>query len=73
MYTKYVAYKNSAKCNLNDVNFGNEFMKKKTKRESKELHEKEKCHYQIYIPIKVNIHIALKKLKMLVSYLIKLH
>ena len=49
--------------------FENEFIKNRPKQESKELPEKDKCHYQIYISIKVNIHRAVKKLKMLVSYL----
>ena len=39
---------------------GNKFMEKNPRRESKELPEKDKCHYQIYISIKVNIHRAVK-------------
>ena len=37
-------------------------MEKRPKREFKELPEKYKCHYQIYILIKINIHRAVKKL-----------
>ena len=36
-------------------------MKKSPKRKSKELPEKDKCHYQIYISIIVNIHREVKK------------
>ena len=39
-------------------------MKKRPKRESKELPEKDKCHYQIYISIKVNIHKVSKEVKL---------
>ena len=45
-------------------------MKKIPKQQSKELPEKDECNYQIYISIKVYIHRAVKKLKMLLSYLI---
>ena len=45
----------------------NEIMGKDRKRESKEVPEKDKCHYQISISIRVNIHKALRKLKIFSS------
>ena len=42
-------------------------MKKRLKRESKELPGKNKYHYQIYISIKGNIHRALKNVTLLVQ------
>ena len=44
-------------------------MEKRPKRESKELNENNKFHYQIYI-LKVYNHTVVKKLKMLAPYLI---
>ena len=35
-------------------------MKERPKSESKELPKKDKCHYQIYVAIKVNILSAVK-------------
>ena len=45
-------------------------MKKRKEQESKELPGKNNCHYQIYIAIRVNIHIVIEDFKMLVPYLI---
>ena len=42
--------------------FVNEIMKQIPKSDSQELPEKYKCHYQIYISTKVNIHRVFNKL-----------
>ena len=46
-------------------------MKIRPKRESiyTELPKKDKCHYKIYISIKVNMHREVKNLNSLVAYL----
>ena len=44
--------------------------KKRLKQESKELSGKNKCNYEIYISIRVNVHGAVKNLTILVPYLV---
>ena len=51
MYQKYATYKNSAKCNLSGIKLKINSWKKDQNKNP----EKEKCHYQIYISITVNI------------------
>ena len=62
MYIKYATQQNSAKMSFKCHTFFNEIMRKRPKRESKELLEKSKCDYQIYISIKVNIHRTVMKI-----------
>ena len=51
--TKYATLKNTANCNLNAIIW--EWIHEK--RESKELPEKDKCRYQIYISINLKVNI----------------
>ena len=62
---KVCSINNSAKYNLNAINLEmKSWNLEEKKRESKEIHGKNKCHYQIYISIRVNIHRVVKKLEL---------